>query len=92
MALNFDDYKLSEIINPNLHCTQVVFTTVDNPDVQKKSLIFFDSQIKYIEIEEHQKFKRVKIYVSGDEEEINLDFSEADTEKFDLFLKSLYNK
>ena len=92
MALSFTDYKLDRIINPNMHCTQILFTAQDNPDVQEKSLILFDNQIKYIEIEEHQKFKRVKVYVRGDEEAINLDFFQADEEKFVSFLQSVYNK
>lgn len=92
MALDFDGFKLKEIVNPNMHCTQIVFSSVDNPDIHTKSLILFDNQIKYIQINEHQTFTRVKIYVKGDEKSIDIDFSQDQKELFDLFLKSVYNK
>jgi len=36
MALSFDGYKLTEIINPNGHCTQIGFTNENEPDVKKR--------------------------------------------------------
>jgi len=92
MALDFDGFKLNQIINPNMHCTQIIFSAVDNPDIHTKSLILFDSQIKYIQINQHQKFTRVKIYVKWDDESIDIDFSQEQKEMYDLFLKSVYNK
>ena len=92
MALNFDGYEISQIINPNLRCTEILLTTTQDPDVQKKTLILFEKQIKYIEIEEHQKFKRVKIYIIDENEAMNLDFTQEKAELFELFLRSLYNR
>jgi hypothetical protein len=67
MAINFDDCALVGIVNPNTHCTQINYISRDDLDIPQKSLILFDSQIKYIEIEEHVSFKGVKIYVRGEE-------------------------
>jgi len=92
MALNFEGYKLTEIINPNAQCTEVVFTNENDPDIKKKTVIFFDSQIRYIEIEEHQKFKRVKIYTTKEAEPMDFDFLEDSYQYFDLFLRSIYNQ
>ncbi|HCB51662.1 TPA: hypothetical protein DEP21_03755 [Patescibacteria group bacterium] len=73
-------------------CTQMIFVTADNdPDVRAKSLLLFDHQVKYIEMEEHQRFIRVKIYVRGDEQSIDIDFLEEDKDKYILFLKSVCN-
>jgi|GEM_PF-3230989 len=92
MALSFEGYKLTEIINPNEHCTQVVFTNENDPDVKKRSVTLFDSQIRYMEIEEHQKFKRVKVYTTKEAEPMNFDFAEDNYANFDLFLRSIYNQ
>lgn len=92
MALDFSGYTLKTIINPNINCTQIVFSSIDNPDIRTKTLILFDGQIKYIRINEHQNFTRVKIYIVGEEKPIDIDFTQDDSDLFDLFLKSLYNK
>lgn len=92
MALDFEGFKLKEIVNPNLRCTQVVFSSVDNPDIHTKSLILFDNQMKYIQINEHKTFTRVKIYVKWDAESIEIDFTKEQAALLDLFLKSVYNK
>ncbi|PJA48444.1 MAG: hypothetical protein CO170_02715 [candidate division SR1 bacterium CG_4_9_14_3_um_filter_40_9] len=92
MALSFDGYKLTEIINPNGHCTQIGFTNENEPDVKKRGVILFDRQIRYIEVEEHQKFKRVKVYTTKDAEPMDFDFLEDNYANFDLFLRSIYNQ
>lgn len=92
MSLSFEGYILTDIINPNVSCTQVGFTNTEDPDIQKRWLVLFDKQIKYIEVEEHQKFKRVKVYVAEETEPIHLDFGENDDSNYDLFLRSIYNK
>lgn len=92
MALSFEGYKLTEIVNPNEHCTQVIFTNETDPDVKKRSVILFDRQIRYIEVEEHQKLKRVRVYTTNETEPMDFDFLEDAYEHFDLFLRSIYNQ
>lgn len=92
MAFDFSWYTVSKIVNPNINCTQIIFSAIDNPDIRTKSLILFDGQIKYIRVNEHQNFTRVKIYIAWEDKAIDVDFTEDDSELFDLFLKSLYNK
>ncbi len=92
MALDFDGFKLKEIINPNVRCTQIVFSSIDNPDIHTKYLILFDNQIKYIQINKHHEYTRVKIYIKWDEKSIDIDFPKDQEDLLELFLKSVYNK
>jgi len=92
MAFDFDGFRLDKIINPNAHCTHIVFTSVDNPDIHTKTLVLFDNQIKYMQINEHQNFIRVKVFMKSDDTPIAIDFEENQTELYDLFLKSVTNK
>ena len=92
MAFDFDVFILEKIVNPNTHCTNIVFKTVDNPDIHTKTIILFDNQIKYIQINEHQTFIRAKIFMKSDEKPISIDFQEDQTELYELFLKSVCSK
>ncbi|MEI6426044.1 MAG: hypothetical protein WCO66_01690 [Candidatus Absconditabacteria bacterium] len=92
MAINFDDCTLVGIVNPNLHCTQINYVTNGDAEVSEKVLVLFDQQIKYIQVEAHPSIRRVKIYVRGEEDAINIDFPVEEVELYDLFLRSLYNK
>lgn len=92
MALSFEGYKLCEIINPNAQCTEVVFVNESDPDIKKRSVILFERQIRYIEVEEHQKFKRVRVYSTKESEPMDFDFAEDMYDHFDLFLRSIYNQ
>jgi len=92
MALSFDECTLVGIINPNTHCTQINFLTNNDPDVPERALILFDQQIKYIEVEAHETFRRVKVFVRGEDGAINIDFPLNEVDLYDLFLRSLYNK
>jgi hypothetical protein len=91
MTVDYQGYKLTKIVNPNPFCTQVVFESPEETDIRCKTLVLFEKQIKYMEIEEHQKFKRVKVYLRGDEEAIDLDFTEENMDQYDLFFRSMYN-
>ena len=91
MTVDFEGYKLTKIVNPSPFCTQVHFESSEETDVKNRTLILFEKQMKYIEVEEHQKFKRVKIYLRGDEEAIELDFANENAELYNLFFKSMYN-
>ncbi len=92
MAFDFEGFRLDKIINPNMHCTYIVFKTVDNPDIHTKTVILFDNQIKYIQVNEHQDFIRAKIFMKSDEKPITIDFAQDQAELYDLFLKSVTNK
>ncbi|AHB40972.1 TPA: hypothetical protein DIC40_08290 [Patescibacteria group bacterium] len=92
MAFDFDGFRLDKIINPNAHCTHIVFISVDNPDIHTKTLILFDNQIKYMQVNEHQNFIRVKIFMKSDDTPIAIDFEENQKELYELFLKSVTNK
>lgn len=92
MAINLDGYALVGIVNPNLQCTQINFMSQGNQEVSQKAVILFDQQIKYIEVEAHEAFRRVKVWVLEEQEPISIDFPGEEVELYDLFLKSLYNK
>lgn len=91
MTLDFAGYKLTKIVNPSPFCTQVHFESVEDTDIKHRTLILFDKQIRYMEVEEHQKFKRVNVYLKGDTDALELDFTEENMDQFDLFFKSMYN-
>lgn len=92
MAFDFEWFRLEKIINPNITCTHIVFKAFDNPDIHTKTLILFDNQIKYIQVNEHQTFIRAKIFMKSDEKPVTIDFAQDQTELYDLFLKSVTNK
>ena len=92
MTLSFDDYTLSSIVNPNTHCTQINFVSNDPAKIPEKALILFDQQIKYIQVEAHPGVRRVRVYVRGEDDAINIDFPTEEIELYDLFMRSLYNK
>jgi len=92
MAFDFEGFRLDKIVNPNMHCTYIVFKATDNPDISKKTVVLFDNKIKYIQVNEHQTFIRAKIFMESDEKPITVDFDQDQTELYDLFLKSVCNK
>lgn len=92
MNIGFDAYKVSAINNPNKDCVQVTFHSTENPDVTTKHFIIFEQQVKYMIVDEHKKFKRVKIYFRGDESSTHIDFNEDQDELLEKFLKSVYNR
>lgn len=92
MAFDFDWFRLEKIVNPNIHCTYIVFKTTDNPDIHTKTIILFDNQIKYIQVNEHKTFIRAKIFMKSDEKPITVDFEEDQIDLYDLFLKSVCSK
>lgn len=63
-----------------------------NLDIPQKAIILFDSQIKYIEVEAHPNYRRVKVYIREVEQPLHIDFTAEQSDLYDLFLKSLYNK
>lgn len=80
------------IVNPNTHCTQINFVTNEESEISEKALILFDQQIKYIQVEAHPGVRRVKVFVRGEDDAINIDFPMEEIELYDLFMRSLYNK
>ena len=92
MAINLNNCQLLNIVNPNVHCTQIDFISNDQPDVAKQSLILFEQQIKYIEVEAREQFNRVKVSIRGEDDYIYIDFPRDQDELYDLFLRSVYNK
>jgi len=92
MHIDFDGFVLKDILNPNEDCVQVIFESNENPDIKKKDFVIFEKQIKYIIVDEHRKFKRVKVYFRGDDERIRLDFPEGKDELLKKFFDSVYNR
>jgi len=91
MKVDFDIYSVSEIINPSKDCVQVVFEWRKNPDVKKRHFVIFEQQVKYIIVDEHKNFKRVKVYFRWDDKSVHIDFQEDQYELFEKFMKSIYN-
>jgi len=91
MTLDFAGYKLTKVVNPSPSCTQVHFESLEETDIKNRTLILFERQIRYMEVEEHQKFRRVKVYLKNDEDALELDFTQENDDQFELFFKSMYN-
>jgi len=89
--IGFEWYKVVEVINPSRECVQLVFESVENTDLKRKAFIIFEPQLKYIIIDDHVNFKRLKLFFNWDEKEVRIDFTSENYELLDKFVKWVYN-
>ncbi len=92
MALDFDFFRVREVTNPSLDCVQINFQHIDDPVIKRKSLVLFESQIKYIVTEEMEDRKRVKVFVRDDSDPMIIDFHPEEYEQYEGMFLALYNK
>ncbi len=89
--IEFDNFKVIEVKNPSPNCVHIFFENENNPDIKKKQFILFEQQIKYIIINEHKNFTKIKIYTRWDNKEIVIKFLQDNKELLNKFLKSVFN-
>jgi len=89
--IGFEWFTIVDVISPSKDCVEIVFESADNPDVKKKYFVLFEQQVKYIIVDEHKKFKRLKIYFRDDEHSVRVDFESDKYHLLDKLMKSIYN-
>jgi hypothetical protein len=92
MAFDYDLFRVVDIKNPSVHCTEIYFSDGKENDLKKTSLVIFEQQVKYIITEEYVTHKKVKVYIIDDEDPIVIDFHPEEYQFFEAFFLALYNK
>ena len=92
MFIDFDWFSVVDVSSPSNDCVHVVLESSTNPDIKRKHFVVFERQIKYVIVDEHIGFKRLKLYIRGNEKYIKIDFKEEIYDLLEKFLKAVYNR
>jgi hypothetical protein len=92
MALDFNLFRVVDIKNPSKDCVEVCFSDGKANELKTTCLVIFETQVKYVITEEHEEYKRVKIYIIDDDDPIVIDFRPEEYHLFETFFLALYNK
>jgi hypothetical protein len=92
MAFDLDVFKVVDVKNPSVNCTEIFFSDGKDNDLKRTSLVVFEQQVKYIITEQYEDHKKIKIYIIDDEDPIMIDFYPEEYPFFEALFLSLYNK